>query len=281
MGFASDSGYTPVSIDTMMLSVMTNINSQFGTSYTSDTFIGTNFYKYFYALIQRLQENEVKTSEIFLKLQQYFTITNEKISRPVVTNQGLVDAIQTNPNGTPTGFIASVKEMIVDDAGKIFICVDKMVASGNWEDDAGYAADKLAVANIIKNSTCAGCVTQGGEVTTITLTNGQDFDFKYSLPDRIPVDLRLTLTLSDNNQVAILSPDDIKTKLLANVSSRYALGKDFEPQRYWSVSDSPWCKTVLLEWSTDSGANYFSTVFDAEFDDIYQVDLSRLHIVEA
>jgi len=48
------------------------VNTQFGQSYTMDTFIGTNLYKYFYALAQLLQENEVKTSEIFLKLQQYF-----------------------------------------------------------------------------------------------------------------------------------------------------------------------------------------------------------------
>ena len=33
---------------------------------------GTNFYKYFYALMQRLQENEIRTSEIVLKIQQYF-----------------------------------------------------------------------------------------------------------------------------------------------------------------------------------------------------------------
>lgn len=281
MGFASDSGYTPISIDTMMLSIMDNVNIQFGTTYTADTFLGTNFYKYFYALIQRLQENEIKTSEIFLKLQQYFIITNEKISRPVVTNQGLLDAIQTNTDSTPTGFISSVKEMVVGDAGKIYICVDKKVSSGNWEDSAGYAVDKLAVATIIKNSTCAGCVTQGGESTTITLSNGQDFDFKYALPNRIPVDLRLTMTLSDNNQVEIMTDDDIKTALLANVTARYSLGKDFEPQRYWNISDSPWAAVVLLEWSTDSGSNYYSTVFDANFDDLYQVDLSRLHIVEA
>lgn len=275
MGFASDSGYTPSSIETIMLSIMDNINTQFGTTYTTDSFVGTNFYKYMYSMAQLLQTNEIKTSEIFIYLQQYFAITNEKISRPVVTNQGLVDII------TAAGYICSVKPMVSGDAGKINICIDKTVASGNWEDSTGYAADKAAAAAIIKNSTCAGCVTQGGEVTTITLSNGQEFDFAYALPNRIPVDLRLTMTLSDNNQVAVATDDDIKTALLANVASRYQLGKDFEPQRYWAVSDSPWASVVLLEWSTDGGTTYFSTVFDANFNDLYQVDLSRLHIVEA
>lgn len=275
MGFASDSGYTPVSIDTMMDSVMENINIQFGTTYTSETFIGTNFYKYFYALLQRAQENEVKTSEIFVYLQQYFAITNEKISRPVVTNPGLIEVLQT------AGFIASVKQPIDSDAGKIFICVDKMVESGNWEDDPAYAADKATVAGIIKDSTVAGCVTQGTEVSTLALTNGQNFDFKYALPNRITVDLRLTITLSNNNQVAITDDDDVKDALIANISSRYSIGKDFEPERYWAVSDSPWASTVLLEWSTDGGSTYVSTVFSASFDDFYEIDLSRIHLVEA
>ncbi len=275
MGYASDSGYTPVTIETMMLSIMENINTQFGTSYTSDTFIGTGYYKYFYALIQRLQENEIKTSEIFTYLQQYFKITNEKISRPVVTNPGIVEVLNEN------GYIASVKKPIDADAGKIFICVDKTVDSGNWEDSDGYLTDKAAVAEIIKDSTCAGCVTQGSESTAITLTNGQSFDFKYALPNRITIDLKLTLTLSVNNKVAVGDPDDVKAQLLQNIAARYGLGNDFEPERYWAVSDSPWASTVLLEWSNDSGANYFSTVFTADFDDLYELDLSRVHLVEA
>ncbi len=275
MGFASDTGYTPTSIDTIMLSIMTNINTQFSKTYTMDTFLGTNLYKYFYALAQKLQENEVKTSEVFLNLQQYFRITNERISRPVVTNPGIVEVLERN------GYLASVKMPIDGDAGKIFICVDKKVDSGDWEDSAGYAVDSLAVATIIKDSTVGGCVTQGGEVNTIALSNSQNFDFKYALPNRIPIDLRLTLTLSENNTVSIAEPDDVKALLLANVNARYRLGKDFEPQRYFSVLDAPWAAIVLLEWSTDSGANYYSTVFDANFDDIYEVDLSRTHLVEA
>jgi hypothetical protein len=275
MSFSQDAGYTPVSIDTMMLSVMDNINTQFGTTYTAETFIGTNFYKYFYALMQRVQENEVKTSEIFLKLQQYIAITNEKIARPVVTAPGLIEIIDKS------GYISSVKDPIDADAGKVFICVDKKVASGNWEDDPGYDANKLAVCTIIKDSVVAGVVTQGTEVETITLSNGQDFDFKYNLPTRTEVHLRLTLTLSDNNQVAIGDPDDVKLLLLQHIHARYSLGKDFEPQRYFTTSDAPWAAEVLLEWSDDNEVNYYSTVFSAAYNDIFSIALERIHLVEA
>lgn len=274
MGFASESGYTPTSIEAMMLSIMTNVNTQFGTTYTQETFVGTNFYKFFYALVQRMQENEVKTSEIFLKLQQYFTITNEKIARPVVTNPGIIEILEASD------YLASVKKPVDMDAGKIFICVDKHVTEGNWEDDAGYTTDKLAVNTIIKDSTVAGAVTQGTEVNSITLSNGQSFDFKYALPNRIPVHLRLTTTLSENNQVLVGDPDDVKLALVANIAERYRLGKNFEPQKYFSVDDAPWASTVLLEWSDDDEANYYSTVYDAAFDDLFMIDLARVHLVE-
>ncbi len=277
MGFSQVNGYVPVTIETMMLSVMENVNTQFGTDYTADTFIGTNYYKFFYALIQKLQENEVKTAEIFLKLQQYFTITNEKIANPVVTAPGLIENLETN------GYIASVKPPEDADAGKVYVCVDKQLddVDTNWEDSDDYDADKLAVCTILKDSTIAGVVTQGDQVESITLSNGQSFDFKYALPNRIPVHLKLTLTLSENNMVEVGNPDDVKAQLLFQVRDRYRQGKNFEPQKYWQQSDSPWASTVLLEWSDDDEMTYHPDVFDANFDDVYDVKLARIHLVEA
>jgi hypothetical protein len=125
MGYANETGYVPTDIDTIMSSLVVNINDQFGTSYTNETFVGTNLYKYFYALAQRLQESEVKTAEIFQKLQQYFIITNERISRPVVTNPGLIEKLESE------GYIASIKPMIDDDAALLHGRVD---VDGDAED---------------------------------------------------------------------------------------------------------------------------------------------------
>lgn len=268
MGYADESGYTPATIEDIMTAIMTEINSQFGTSYTYETFVGTNFYKYFYALAQRVQQNEIKTSEIFEKLQQYFKVTNEAISRPVVTNQGLISALGE------IGYVASVKPMIEADAGKINICVD---VDDTHED---YADFQDAIAEVIKNSTVAGAVTQGTESTSIVLTNGQSFDFKYHLPNRIDVLLKLTITTSENNQSVIKSPDDIKADLLLNIANNYKLGKNFEPQKYYSLSDAPWASTVLLEWSDDDGDNWYSEFYDADFDDLFETPLENITLVE-
>lgn len=280
MGYANESGYTPETIEDIMLSFMTNINAQFGTTYTFESFVATNFYKYYYAMAQRMQENEIKTSEIFLKLQQYFIITNEKIARPVATAQGILEKLAQPTELAPSGYIASVKPPSDPDAGKLYIAVDVLGSEDN------YADIKLEIATIIKNSIAAGIITQGSESETIVLSNGQSFDFKYNLPDRKPVELRLTLTLSENNQVLIGSPEEVALKLLNNILANYKLGKNFEPERYFGVNDAPWAGNVLLEYSFDydpedpGSATWSSDIYNADYDELIEVSLEKIQVVE-
>jgi len=387
MSYSQENGYVPLTIPDIMAALRTNINTQFSTTYTAETFEGTDFYKYFYALAQRMQENEVKTSEIFAKLTQYFEIINAQISRPVVTNPGLIEKLETE------GYIASVKPMIDADAGKIHVCVDAddgVHSTGNvtitdyadlvsgtddvvtvagvaftaqaaaatpgagtfqaatsnaataeslalqinshataslsvraravgavvtltavhggvagdsitlaytdndtnvgatvsgatltgGEDNAEYEATRLDICTIISESTVAGAVTQGSEEESIVLSNGQSFDFKFNLPNRIETYLRLTITLSENNQVVIGNPDATKLALLANIGEKYRLGRNFEPQRYFSVVDAPWASQVLLEWSDDEGATWYDDIYDANYDDLFEIDLANVTLVE-
>lgn len=269
MGYANDTGYTPATFEDIMSAIRVGINAQFGTSYTVETFVGTGYYKYMYAPVQRLLENEVKTSEIFLKLQGYFAAINARISRPVNTNPGLIERIGLE------GYPVSVKPPTNVDAGKLFICVDV----DETADD--YAAQKLLINTVIKDSTVAGVVTQGAQVNTIVLTNGQAFDFKFALPDRVEPLIRLTTVLSENNQVVVGSPDDVRIKLFANIMTRYSLGKNFEPERYFSLVDAPWAESVLLEYSTDGGATWSNDTFEANYDDLFVVKLENIEIVEA
>lgn len=401
MGYAQETGYTPTDIDTIMSSIMQNINTQFqlDPAYTMETFVGTNAYKYFYALAQKYQENEVKTSEIFQKLQLYFDQINARIARPVVTSPGIVEKLETE------GYIASVKPMIDGDAGKIHICIDAndgVRATGSFEitsfanlidgtddtitvgataftaqagaatpgaatfqaatsnaetaaslatqinahatagalvraqaigavvtitarhggdagnsiattyqqlgtgdgataaaatllggednegddDNPSYEEIRLALCTLISQIVVGGVVTQGTEEEAIVLSNGQSFDFKYNLPNRIPVTLRLTLTLSENNQLLVGSPDDVKLALLENVNARYRLGRNFEPQRYFAQADAPWTAQVLLEYSfnydpeDEGSATWESEIFDANYDDLFEVALDRIVLVE-
>jgi len=269
MSFSADAGYLPSNFAQLMNYVRINVNEQFGTTYDEETFLGTNFYKYFYALIQRLQANEVKTSEIFLRMQQYFDVTNEKIQRPNTTHPGIVDYLADR------GYKASTKKPIDADAGKLYVCVDT---------DSGaptYAATKLAINTIIKDCCVAGVVSQGSEVSSITLPNGQSFDFKFNLPDYTPIILRLTLTLSSNNQFTVLTDAEVAEILFDNINARYSLGLDFEPRRYFSILDAPWAGDVLLEWSDDAGANWHDEIFEAAYDDLFTFAIGDIEVVSA
>lgn len=269
MSFASETGYVPSTIEALTDAVMNNINAVFGTDYTAETFEGTNWHKFIYALLQKVQENEIKTAEIMVKVQDYFAVTNEMISRPVTTNPGLIAAF------ADAGWIASVKAPVLADAGKLYVAVDVDNAA------ADYAAKKLAIATILKNSTVAGVVTQGTQSTAIVLSNGQSFDFKFELPNRITTRLRLTITLSSNNQQVIKSPEEVKAMLLANIAARYRMGLNFEPQKYFSTTDAPWASVVKLEWSTDGGTTWNTTVRTSAYNDLLMVSLANVELIEA
>lgn len=272
MGYTQENGYVPNTVETILQDFMAKINIQFGTTYTWETFQATNYYKYFYAIAQKYAENETKTSEIFAKLTQYFAILNDRISRPVVTNPGIIEKLARE------GWIASVKPMIEADAGKVNICVDVDDTDPDYEDF------KLEINTLLSQITVGGAVTQGTEESAIVISNGQSFDYKYHLPDRKIVKLRLTITLSENNQVVVGDPDAVKEALLDNITARYRLGKNFEPQRYFSIEDAPWAESVLLEWSDDwdpGPATWNDTVFDSEFDEIFDVRLENITLIEA
>ncbi len=269
MSFSAENGYIPASISELMALVMAGVNEQFGTTYDAETFLGTNLYKYFYALIQQLQGNEIKTSEIVLKLQQYFIETNEIITRPNTTHPGVIDYLAA------AGYTASTKKPEEGDAGKLYVCVDID------DDDPDYATKKLEICNLIAASAVAGVVTMGTETEAITLTNQQSFDFKFNLPSPTPIILKLTLTQSANNQFTVLSPEAVAQLLFDNIAARYRVGLDFEPQRYFSVVDAPWCASVLLEWSDDAGDNWYDDIFEAAFDDVFTFDLGDITVVES
>jgi len=269
MGYSNDQGYIATSVEELMSVVMTNINTEFDQSYTAETFIGTNFYKNFYAAVQKMQLNEVKTAEIFLKMQDYFNYTNEKVLRPLVTPAGVVAAL------LEAGYVASVKPSENADAGKCFICVDV--------DDAApdYDVTKLAICELIKGYIVAGVVPQGTEEELITLTNGQQFPFRYNLPDRTDIKLKLTITISRNNKFAIDSDADIKAALIANIGAKYGLGLDFEPESYFTIADAPWAADILLEYSLNDGMSWLTAVYESEYDEIFEFDLSDITLVQS
>ena len=151
------------------------------------------------------------------------------------------------------------------------------VLSGGNSATLDYDDVRLAICTIVKDCVVAGVISQGDEVETITLPNNQSFDFKFALPVRTPIDLKLTVTLSGNNQFNILTDAEVTQILFDNINARYKLGLDFEPQRYFSVVDAPWASNILLEY--DTGGGFVSTVFAADFDDLFTFAITDITVV--
>jgi len=269
MSFSQEAGYIPAPLEAIIDEIREGINERFGTNYQAENFVGTNWYKYSYAVAQRLQRSEIKTSEVFSKLQDYINLTNLRIQRPVATNQGLIEAFERK------GYVASVKKAIVEDAGLVHVCVDV----DETADD--YAEKKLEICTVLKDSVALSMVTVGTEEEAIVLTNGQSFDWKYSLPNRIPTLLRLTITTSVNNQFFIQSPEWVKDRLLDNIRRMYRLGKNFEPQTYFTVVDAPWAGIIELAYSINDGADWLTTVYEADYDDLLTFSLADTTLIEA
>lgn len=268
MGYSREQGYTPASFETLMNEVRNGVNNQFGTSYTSETFQGTGFYRFFYPLVQRLLQTEVRTSEIFLKLQDYFATINARISRPVATRQGLIDVLST------FGYKSSIKPTTTLEAGQLFIAVDV----DETEDD--YLDRKAEILTIIKDSTVAGVITQGTEEQSFVLSNGQEFTFKFNLPDRKPTKLRVTITTSKNNQYVIDSPEEVRDIIMQNLAKFYWLGKNFEPQRYLTLNEAPYAESILFEYSIDDGVTWETEVYESQYDELLTIGLSDVQIIQ-
>lgn len=266
MSFSQDNGYIPTSFADIMTSIRTNVNTQFSTTYTDESFVGSNWYKYSYSLAQKIHEGEIKTSEIFIKLQEYIAETNLKIQRPSVSLPGILDSFAA------AGYIASVKKMVEADAGKASVCVDV-----DPEDD-DFAATKLEIGQLLSQFYCGGVVTLGSQTQAIVLSNGQSFDFKFSPPDKTPIKLKLTLLISENTLLTIPTDIQIRDQLFAQINTRYKLGLDFEPQRYFTPDDAHWAAEVLLEYSINDGVDYVSDVFEAAFDDQYTFGIEDIAV---
>lgn len=267
MSFSQDNGYVPVTLSEVMEFIRIEINVQFGTTFTTDSFIGSNWYKYFYTIAQRVLQNETKTSEIFLKLRQYIKLTNEKIQRPSVSLPGLIESFESK------GYEVSVAPMNEFTAGYMYIAVNVDSTAPD------YAATKQEIGELMKDFIVGGIVTMGNESVTVFLSNGQSFDFKYSLPSEIEIKMRLTILKSDNYPGIILSDEALRNLLFANFKARYRMGWDLEPQRYMTQTDLPWAADIKVEWSNNGGTTYSTEVAQLSYVTLVTLDLNDILVV--
>lgn len=268
MGYTTVNGFTPDSVESIIDKFRVAINAEFATSYTTETFKGTKFYKFVYGLAQEINKNEITYAECFQKLQDYIIQTNAKINDQRTHRNGIVKYLASK------NYLASLKPQTALEAGQVTVCVDVD------DSDPDYATLKQQILDYLKDCVVGGIVCNGSETGTSVLTNGQSMPFAYDLPTKTDVYLKLTITLSKNTDIVAPADADIKALLLANIAERYSLGMDFEPERYFEVmADAPYASDILLEYSLDSGSTWDSVVYESLFTDFWQFDILNVSLV--
>lgn len=150
--------------------------------------------------------------------------------------------------------------------------------SGGLGDETLYPAVKNAVNEAIKENTVAGMVFNGPELSQLALSNGQQFNFSYYLPNRIPVLLKIVLDRSPSVNEANPSDGDIRINLFQRISMMYRLGRDFEPQRYVNGAWYSWAKTITLFWSDDNGVTWYPSVYASAFNEVFSFNLNEIQV---
>lgn len=262
MTYTVTNGYSPRSYETILNECVQIVNQEFGTSYTSQSFTGTNLWKYLYATIQGLMTVENNIAELGVKLQDFIRTQNESLIIPRSSYDGIMQIIKDE-----LGLVSSIKRIEEEtEAGQIFLAID----INNTSDD--YADRKAQIFKILHENMGAGLFYNGTETGQVTASNGQVFNYAFDLPAETPLKVKIKVRVSENSTLFVETPIEVKNKFLANFAKFYRLGYDFEPQIFLCRDrDLPFASEINISYSTDDGTEYKTGILEAMYDEKFTI----------
>jgi hypothetical protein len=279
--FSLEKGFIPNTFDTELQNLIDKVNEVFNENYVVDTFKMTDFYRISYPIIQYMLLTQNNISVILDYYERYLKVVNDKITRPITTNDGIIDYfdrngyyLSTKQVVDPTSAYDTISEamnavidggtfdangantvlnqlsLIRKGAGNMFLCVDP-------KDGIHY--DKITVANLINDSMSVGNIFIGTETQAINLKNGLQWTFAWELPVRELLYIDILITISRNkNSYNQMTDNDIKEKVMKNIQERCLMGHDFEPEAILQIDlDIPYASSVSLGWKLDTLQPYY------------------------
>lgn len=276
MSFDVINGFEKQSFDDI-LEIMTNaINEQFGTDYTTDTIVGSNHFKFFYGGLQLRMECDNKIAELGNKVVDYIRTINESIAQPVSSPDGTIRYFKEN-----LGLEVSLRPITdATEAGKPAICVDIDPTSTTFDSMKQQIFDALRLTQTeglywYNPSTTPSDREYRGESSAL---NGQALPYCFFVPEDVDMDVKITVIRSRESLAFQLNTAQIEELFRQRFAERYSLGKDFEGATYLNVADIDGTSSVIVEWSTDGGANWSASVKDMDFDE--KIILGDITVVE-
>lgn len=276
MSFDVKNGFEKQSFDDILAIMTSAINEQFGTDYTTDTIVGSNHFKFFYGGLQLRMECDNKIAELGNKIMDYIRTINESIEQPVSSPDGTIKYFREN-----LGLTISLKPITqASDAGKPAVCVDIDPTSTTFDSMKQQIFDALRLTQTeglywFNPTTSPSAREYRGESSAL---NGQALPYCFFVPSEVTTDVRITVIRSRESLAFQLNTAQIEELFRQNFAERYSLGKDFEGATYLNVADLDGTSSVIVEWSTDSGANWSASVKDMDFDE--KIILGNITVVE-
>lgn len=254
MSWDLTNGYKPRTFDELLQAYVDEINNQFSTSYDTTSIVGTNFYKAGYTAIQLVMQAEAKFAETYVKLTDYIKTSNEKVMLAKSTISGFIAGLLASEEDGGLGLISTIKD-ITDpaEAGYMYLVVDTDPLATN------YATIKQAIIDRMHQWLTCALYYNGTETGTKMAVNGQNFTYKFALPTKVNILVKITITKSKNAKTPVLNENQIRVIFDNNFASLYRLGLDFEPEKYLEINrDCPFASNILLEYSENSGSTWSS-----------------------
>lgn len=276
MSFDVINGFEKQSFDDILAIMTSAINEQFGTDYTTDTIVGSNHFKFFYGGLQLRMECDNKIAELGNKVIDYVRTINETISQPVSSPDGTIRYFKEN-----LGLTISLKPITdPSEAGMPAVCVDIDPTSTTFDSMKQQIFDALRLTQTeglywFNPSTTPSAREYRGDSSVL---NGQALPYCFFVPSEVTMDVRITVIRSRESLAFQLNTAQIEELFRQNFAERYSLGKDFEGATYLNVADLDGTSSVIVEWSTDSGANWSASVKDMDFDE--KIILGNITVVE-
>lgn len=269
MSYTIENGYEPRTFNDILADYVAGINDQFKTSYTINSVVGTDWYKYGYAGIQLAMGVEQRVSEVAGKIQDYITYINDSIKLPKSTPDGLMAALESE-----LGIISSVKPVeSTADAGHLDIACIVDTAAEN------YATVKQSIIDKLGKYATTGLVYSGTESGQYTALNGQKFNISYGLPVIKNIWVKIAVTVSRNTTDFVPIENVVSLKFKENFGKVYRFGNDFEPDSYLCKDNLPWASDIEIQFSED-GTTYKSGVYQSPYNELITLKEVTTEIID-
>ncbi len=252
MPYNSKTGYVPHTFDEWMFNqFMPQINKRYKTSYTAETFVGTQWYDILYPLVQGLMEGDAEFADVWVKLTEFFDQVNARMNNPASVPDGIIEQFER------MGIVASLRPVSAETAGKIGVCVFA---------DTSSQAMQAKITQVLTDCVVGGVWPDGDKSATAILNNGQQITWRWYEPTDKTLDLRLRVYYVNSHGKSLPTADDITQDLRKKIGQRYRYGMPFVPeQMYQTAVDASYAVKLKLEWSEDGGTTWSGEILSATF----------------